>query len=330
MKLNGNNFTWEYPLFIIFLIIVIFACKNQSKDYFSLIEGKYLGQESPENTPKIFAPGLVSTGHDELFGTFTPELDEFYYITAGVPYWTINFVKKENGKWTDPEVTGFSDQYISKFCLSPNGQKVILTSFCNNTGSEEDNVTTTWFVDRTNVGWTLPKYIEGLDSAFAPSMAQNGNLYFFKIGEKHQDLYVSEYKNGAYQKSINLGDSINSLQNEADPFIDPEEKYILWNSNRIEGEGIYISYKRKDGLWTKAKNIGDNINSLAPVNVGSVTPDGKYIFLFSNKYLFKDYSYKKISNEEKLSILNSPGNGSIDIYWVDASIIEKLKPKYID
>jgi hypothetical protein len=33
-----------------------------------------------------------------------------------------------------------------------------------------------------------------------------------------------------------------------------------------------------------------------------------------------------LTYERKLKILNSPGNGSSDIYWVNAKIITELKP----
>ncbi len=49
------------------------------------LEGPYLGQEPPGATPKLFAPGIISTGHDELFDSFTPDGNEFYYILGGIP-----------------------------------------------------------------------------------------------------------------------------------------------------------------------------------------------------------------------------------------------------
>ena len=72
--------------------------------------------------------------------------------------------------------------------------------------------------------------------------------------------------------------------------------------------------------------MGPEINSMGWVNVGSVTPDGKYIFLFGIKSNYKSYTEKPLSYEEKIEILIGPGNGRIDIYWVDAKIIEELKP----
>lgn len=306
---------------------ILFGCANE--EYFEGISGEYLGQKPPGKIPEIFAPNIVSTGFDEQFGTFTSDLKEFYYIIAGPPDWTINVIKQKNGKWLKPQTAEFSVPYTSKFCISPNGKKVILTSIRAKKRTDIlPKYTTAWFCEKTNDGWTEATYIEHLDSAFAPNLALNGTMYFHKIGY-NKDIYLSKYINGTYTKPINLGDSINSLQDDVDPFIAPDESFLIFSSNRDSGTGIYISYKRNDGLWTKAKSLGEEINSINPVNVGSVSPDGKYIFLFSNKYHFNEFNNKRISYDEKLKIIKSPGNGSIDIYWVDASIIQELKPTYI-
>jgi hypothetical protein len=38
------------------------------------------------------------------------------------------------------------------------------------------------------------------------------------------------------------------------------------------------------------------------------------------------YSETPITLKEKLNVLNQPGHGSEDVFWVSAKIIEKLKP----
>ncbi|KPK84346.1 MAG: hypothetical protein AMS27_10190 [Bacteroides sp. SM23_62_1] len=58
-----------------------------------------------------------------------------------------------------------------------------------------------------------------------------------------------------------------------------------------------------------------------------VTSDGKYFFFSSRRTLYKEYSEEPVSYEKKIKILNSPGNGNQDIYWVDAGIIRALKPE---
>ena len=224
-------------------------------------------------------------------------------------------------------MTSFSPKYRGKFCLSPDGNKIVLTSLRPLTGKGEPSKNFhTWIVERTKTGWSEPKLIKILDHAFAPSLAANGNMYFFIYRQEKQDLYMSKFLNGRYTEPVNLGHAVNSDQDEFDPFVAPDERYLMFTSNRTGNNSIYICFKKKDGSWTKAKHMGPKINSMDWVNVGSVTPDGKHIFLFGIKSNYKSYSEKPLSYKEKIEILNGPGNGSIDIYWMDAKVIEELKP----
>jgi hypothetical protein len=58
-----------------------------------------------------------------------------------------------------------------------------------------------------------------------------------------------------------------------------------------------------------------------------VSPESKYLFFFCNESKYKSYSEKPITYTEKINILNSPGGGSMDLYWKSAQIIEDLKPE---
>ena len=314
-------------IFLLLFIFCIGISQAQKKtDNFPVLKGPYLGQKPPGKIPEVFAPGIISTGFDELFGSFTPDGKEFYYILGGEPVWTILVTKEENGVWTKPEVASFSPKYRSKFCLSPDGNKIVLTSLRPLDGKGEPaKIFHTWIVERTKTGWSEPKLIKVLDHAFAPSLAANGNMYFFIHHPERQDLYRSHFLEGCYTEPISLGNAVNSAQDEFDPWIAPDESYLIFTSNRTGKNGIYICYKKKDGSWTQAKHMGPEINAMDWINVGSVTPDGKYIFLFGIKSNYKSYSEKQLSYEEKIEILSSPGNGSIDIFWMDASIIKELK-----
>ena len=57
------------------------------------------------------------------------------------------------------------------------------------------------------------------------------------------------------------------------------------------------------------------------------THDGRYLFSTSNKVPYLPYTGKTLTYDDILEMFNSPQNGSGDIYWVDAKIIEELKPK---
>ena len=67
---------------------------------------------------------------------------------------------------------------------------------------------------------------------------------------------------------------------------------------------MHISFRQKDESWGPAINLCDKINSKFAEAYGSMSPDGKYFF-FHRSY----------------------GGDTGDIFWVDAKIIENLRPK---
>jgi len=109
---------------------------------------------------------------------------------------------------------------------------------------------------------------------------------------------------GKYQKPIAFDDNINSGGYDYDPMIAPDESFLIFASGRKGGYGandLYISFKNEDGSWTKAKNMGEKINSRTTEYAPSLSPDGNYFFFTSNI------------------------NGSSDIFWVSSKIIEELR-----
>jgi hypothetical protein len=106
-----------------------------------------------------------------------------------------------------------------------------------------------------------------------------------------------------YQQRVILPYPINyanTTQTWGDPFVSPDESYIIFKSIRAEGFGgndIYISYKKLNGTWTNPKNLGSKINTQYDETSGDITPDGKYMTFGSNK----------------------------DMRWVSAGFIDSLK-----
>jgi hypothetical protein len=90
------------------------------------------------------------------------------------------------------------------------------------------------------------------------------------------------------------------------PYIAPDESFLLFSSMRPDGYGdfdLYVSYKKPNKTWTKARNLGTTINTTARESVSVVSPDGQYLFFISRR------------------------NGIGEFFWVDAKIIEELKPE---
>jgi Tol biopolymer transport system component len=120
------------------------------------------------------------------------------------------------------------------------------------------------------------------------------------------------------------------------PYIAPDESYMLFSAYTKKGEennDLFIVLKDKQGNWSKAINIGIEVNTTYQEQFPSVSDDGKYLFFTSNrlriyKKINHNYEYSEPLTYKKIrDIMNEPGNGKGDIYWVSAKIIEELKPK---
>lgn len=310
---------------LIFWVSLFFSSCSDEDD-FPVLKGPYLGQKPPGMTPEIFAPGIVSTQEDEINSLFSPDGKEFYFSIdtkrnnskAGKSY-KIMFMKEEEKGWTKPQTAPFSGKYMdADMCISFDGKKMFFCSdrpLQGNGAPKKDS--DIWMVGKTGNGWSKPKNLgPGVNSdknEWHPSITKDGTIYFSSScegGKGASDLYCSRYGNGSYEKAENLGGPINTQYREGDIFIAPDESYlIVMSSDRPEGYGsgdLYISFHKKDGSWTKAKNMGEKINTGSLEYCPMLSHGGKYLFFTSRR------------------------SGTDDIYWVDARIIGGLKPEDLE
>ena len=274
----------------------------------------YLGQEPPGLKPEIFAPNIVSTEKNELNCVFSPDGNEVYFTVWKEGVNTIMTMKQKNGWWSERTVAPFSGNYsdVDPY-ISADGKKLYFSSMrpLDNTGESKDS--DIWYVEKTkDDGWGQPVRLDEPNSMgkddYYTSISSNGTLYFsvFQTHGSPGDIYRSKLVNGQYTSADRFENSISTESNEHDPFIAPDESYLIFTSDRPGGYGrgdLYISFQTEDGKWTEPKNMGEEINSSGYDFCPMLSSDGKYLFFTRN--------------------INRNG----DIYWVDAKIIEKLRPK---
>jgi outer membrane protein OmpA-like peptidoglycan-associated protein len=78
------------------------------------------------------------------------------------------------------------------------------------------------------------------------------------------DIYESNFVNDTWTDPVNLGEHINTENWESQPAISADGRQLFFVSNRSGGRGgkdIWVSYKNANGTWTKAKNLGKDINT---------------------------------------------------------------------
>jgi len=240
----------------------------------------YLGQTPPGDSAIVFAPGTISLpNRRETKIVFSPNNEECLIGIGINNTFQILYTDFYSGYWTVTIPAGFItiNRPIEPF-FSPDSLHIFLTSDAD-----------IYECTRVNQTWTTPVNLGSpVNTGFEeyhPTTALNGTLYFCSMRENPSSyLYRSVLENGNYSTVEKLDIVINRHNSEQDgaydPFIAPDESYIIFSSIRSDGYGQadqYISYNR-NGSWTNPKNLGPSINTNA-IEYGSyVSPDNKYYF----------------------------------------------------
>jgi len=85
----------------------------------------------------------------------------------------------------------------------------------------------------------------------------------------------------------NLGTGVNSASSEQHPVISPNGLSLYFTSDRPGGQGaldIYVSQRPTlTSAWDAAQNLGATVNSASNDAAGSISPDGREMFIISNR-----------------------------------------------
>ena len=280
--------------------------------------------------PRVFAPGIISTGDYETHPAFSPDGRSLYFVKMGpdLRKWTIFMSQYKGGKWEDPQIATFSGRYWDAdpyFTKDGNTLFFISNRPLKDGGSQKGDFDI-WKVQRVNNEWSKPIRLEppinSETSEYYPTVADDGTMYFGsrrKDGRGGSDIYVSRLENGIYRTAENLGESVNTPGNEFEPFIAFDESFLIFMatpSESLEEADLYISYNRQ-GNWTKALKLPAPFNSDATEFSPKVTRDSKYFFFSSarNKY---DRRFESAETTAEMSQrIRESGNGLGDIYQVD-------------
>jgi len=321
----SSRFSRQKCLIIFTLCVIVVAVAMQARG---------LAQDSAQRRqPTVFGPGIISTGDMELNAAFAPDGRTLYFTkrTPKYQFWTILVSTLKGNRWSTPRVVEFSGQYgdFDPF-ISPDGSQLFFSSNRPAPGKTKSDFDI-WMVTKTAAGWStaanLGADINTASQEYYPSVSSNGTLYFSSNregGKGSGDIYRARLVNGKYAKPENLGDEINSKYSEGDPYIAPDESFLIFVSyNRPEGLGdgdLYIS-RNENGRWTPAKNLGAPINSAALDFCPNMSPDGKYFFFTSERGFADQPLTKPLTYDQLLKQIRNPGNGFGDIYQIDASVI---------
>jgi hypothetical protein len=279
---------------------------------------RFLGQERPQQTAIPFAPEVLSTEylvHSSL--NFSPQSDELYWsaLLDGGPEETLLFSAFDGVTLGWPErmlsLTGLNDHGPA---VSHDGDKIFFGSFKPFPNEDSDSVFGVWYVERVGQSWSMPQAVtatlDTVRSVGQVSVASSGNLYFAgrSLGETEPKLYWSELVNGEYVASEQLVGPVNRAD-AMDPYVDPEERFILFASSEIGNSygiiDLYISRRMGDGSWGEPVNLGEQVNSEHFERFPSMSRDMNYVFFVR-------------------AIGDQYPSENTDFYWISSDVLQAL------
>lgn len=300
------------PVSALFVLFVLAGCgsaetttaptRTSTPATASALSGAYLGQKPPGTTPEVFAPGIVS-GPDstEFSGTFSPDGTEYYfYRVSADSSSTILFSTLLDGEWTAPEqlsATAGFDAYTPHLTLD--NQRLYFG--WHHPGPDGQPISPNesggiYVVKRTQTGWSKPDFA---GQGMFVSSSRDGQMYV-------TDMSALDSGGQTYLAKITLQGGLfagykrlpikTDWGSPAHPCIAPDGSYLLFDVGG--GTSLFVSFRKADGSWGAPIDLTQH--GFDPLAGGAyVSPDGKYLFFALRE----------------------------DIWWVDARVIEDLRPK---
>lgn len=195
--------------------------------------------------------------------------------------------------WSRPKIASFSDPNYSDAdpFLTKDGNIIYFISERPTHPNDENIEWNIWYANNENGVWTNPKPLpEPINSnefdEYFFSISDKGNAFFSSNrtgGEGSFDIYTTKVlANNKFSEPKNAGVPLNTEKYEFDPYISPDESFIIFSINEKGNSSLYYSYTNQEGNWTEPQNLGNKINITRQDFAPSLSVDGKFIFYSNN------------------------------------------------
>lgn len=254
--------------------------------------------------PELFAPGAISDANEQWRLTFTPdgrtvyfaESEKFFPLSRNATIYTSTLT---DGRWSEPVVAPFSGSHsdIDPF-ITPDGGRLYFSSIRPVDGVNRADIDL-WMVERTAQGWGVPIHlgpeVNSPDDELYPSASSDGTLYFASgpqapAAGKHYDIYRARSAGKGFSAREALAAAVNTTPSTGDPGpqaawefnpeISADGTLLLFTSLRPGGRGLgdlYVS-RFTGGQWTRAENLGPEVNTAADEYHPTLSRDRKELY----------------------------------------------------
>jgi Tol biopolymer transport system component len=236
--------------------------------------------------PELFEVGVLNTESDEYGPMLSAQGDELFFTIRrnrrGSEHVVVS--RRVGGAWSAPVSLPFSGNgYDKEPYLSPYGNKLFFASK-RPVPSGANLDFEIWVSDRVGDSWSEPRHVEAVGSPGYdnyPAVAANGNLYFGSARIEGKGRIFRAVWNGKTYDTPEVVLIEGEVQlGGADPYIDPEERFMVFSSTRSGGFGegdLYLTVNNND-RWSEPVNLGPVINTTTYEFTPFVSQDNRYLY----------------------------------------------------
>lgn len=312
---------FSHRLLVLSSGLILMACTGKTEKKATVVKAPtpYFGQALAGETPVPFAPDKLGALSPWVEGTaFSPD-GTMFFAAVGAADWSackLYLSTYVNEAWT-PLV---EPAFLADFAITT--EAVFLAdgktlTFTGKKGTEPEHL---WSVSYAKGLWgtpvALPSPINDDANTWRGSYMTDGTFYFGSERLDPVNGVMGIYK-GVKDASQNwkvelVGAPITTDVYECDPCIAPDGRFIIFASYR-DGltSDLYVSFRKADGGWGEAINLGPDFN-LTRNSVGNAVQEYGAHLSSDGKYLF----YTRHTTRGTLA--------GDQIMWVAVSAIDKL------
>ena len=211
-----------------------------------------------------YAPSVMSDGKVVFTSDRTTATGDAVYAWSGNKFSDLFIVENSSAKGFDKEINTKDNEAAATF--TANGNDMYFVKSGNDTLVRFSKI---FYSKKISGTWTTPEVLPFCKEKVrysTPSVSADGKTLIFASNDPEGwggfDLYECRMTSEGFVEPKILGRTLNTIGNEAYPFLDGDTLYFASdNHTGMGGYDIFKTYKLKDGSWASPLNLKPPVNS---------------------------------------------------------------------
>ena len=115
-----------------------------------------------------------------------------------------------------------------------------------------------------------------------PVLSKNDSVFIFTLKKDSKTSILCSYKSGTWKRPVNITRQLGGYDRFYSNSITGDGKLLVLYMDDGGDGNLYYS-QRQDTTWTKIRSFGRPVNSIYWESHGFITPDGKNLYIVSNR-----------------------------------------------